>query len=285
LNIPTFAAGPAGQYLPGASVKGALRTGMLFAHAKPGMLQEVGTRMQGDRPPRRPAESLEEQAIGPAGVTRTRVVSLGDSGPVTPEVFKVYLLRVSTLQQRGPGAYALAWKTSPRGMVDGGRPEDSTPMFAEMANPGTQFEGAWNENLFFAGEEIRRFSRWPANADRTRLFEAANEYAGKLLEIHKRYAGWAKLARLEQELSGLEGRLAQARDAGACLLSIGWGGGLLNKTAWLDTDQPEYRKALQNLPFYARALSTPLPFPKTRKVVFLNNQPATLPGWVLLEVI
>jgi len=27
-----------------------------------------------------------------------------------------------------------------------------------------------------------------------------------------------------------------------------------------------------------------LPFPKTRRIVFLNNRPATLPGWVELTV-
>ncbi len=27
-----------------------------------------------------------------------------------------------------------------------------------------------------------------------------------------------------------------------------------------------------------------LPFPKTRGIVFLHNQPATLPGWAVLEV-
>ena len=38
------------------------------------------------------------------------------------------------------------------------------------------------------------------------------------------------------------------------------------------------------VPLYSRALSTGLPFPKTRRIVFLENQPATLPGWVALEV-
>ena len=27
-----------------------------------------------------------------------------------------------------------------------------------------------------------------------------------------------------------------------------------------------------------------LPFPKTRRIVFLNNQPATLPGWAELKI-
>jgi len=32
-------------------------------------------------------------------------------------------------------------------------------------------------------------------------------------------------------------------------------------------------------------LASGLPFPKTRRVVFLNDQPASLPGWTRLEVL
>lgn len=284
LVIPTFASGPSGPYLPGAPLKGAMRTGMFVANWKPGMMQEVAQRLGGDRPARRPAEPLEDQALGSAGVNRMRLISVGDSQPVGTNAFKVYLSRVSTLQQRGPGAYALGWKQSPRGAVDGARPDDSTPTFAEMAAPGATFSGDWSENAFLAQPDIRRFSRWPGNTDRARIFEAANEYAAKLLAAHRQYADRAKLTSLEQQIGDLESRLGQVRESGGCLLNIGWGGGLLSKTAWLDTDDPEYRRALGSLPFYARALNSPLPFPKTRRIIFLNNQPATLPGWVLLEV-
>src|SRR6204780_5132080 len=53
LHIPTFAAGASGPYLPGAPIKGALRTGMLFANWREGMLQGVLDRVSGDRVPRR----------------------------------------------------------------------------------------------------------------------------------------------------------------------------------------------------------------------------------------
>jgi CRISPR-associated protein Csm5 len=65
---------------------------------------------------------------------------------------------------------------------------------------------------------------------------------------------------------------------------MGWGSGLLAKTGWLETDNEAYRQAMQQVPLYSRALTTGLPFPKTRRIVFLNNQPATLPGWAVLEV-
>jgi CRISPR-associated protein Csm5 len=283
LHIPTFATGASGPYVPGTAIKGALRTGMVNAHWKSGMLNEVAARLQGERVPRRLAEGPEEQALGNAGVSRMRLVSVADSAPVTHAGFKVYLLRVSTLQPRG-GSYALAWKQIPRGAVDGARPDDSTPVFAEMAPPGFAFEGDWQEKTFFTQPEIRRVIRWQESFDRNRIFEAANDYAARLLEAHKQYAAWTGLDLLARQIDELEERLAEARQAGHCLLSLGWGGGLLSKSAWLDTSDPAYRQILQQASPYGKAMGSNLPFPKTRRIVFLNNKPASLPGWALLEV-
>ena len=269
LNIPTFAAGASGPYLPGAAIKGALRTGVLFTQSKPGMLKDVLQRVQGDRLPRRPAEMAEDQALGPAGHSRMRAVSAGDSRVVPYTQMKVYLLRVSTLQARGAGEYALGWKQSPRGAADGRRPEDATPSFAEMSTPGSVFEGAWDEK----------------NAQsRSRIFDSANKYARQMIAEHKKYAAWTGLENLNRQLTDLESRLDGLNGGTQCLLSIGWGGGLLSKTAWLDKDTEEHRKILGILPLYSRAISTGMPFPKTRRIVFQENKPATVPGWVLLEV-
>jgi CRISPR-associated protein Csm5 len=59
---------------------------------------------------------------------------------------------------------------------------------------------------------------------------------------------------------------------------------LLTKTAWLGKDAAEHNQILKSLPFYSRAVNSGMPFPKTRRIVFLENKPCTLPGWALLEV-
>jgi len=283
LHIPTFAAGASGPYLPGAAIKGALRTGMVFANWRDGMLQDVLGRVKTDRPPRRPAENIEDQALGSAGANRMRFLSVGDSATVANTDFKVYLLRTSTLVPRGPNL-ALGWKTSPRGQTDGQRADDSTPGFAEMAAPGTIFTGVWEEKRFFLQPEVRKAVRWPEGLDRSRIFEAVNVYAAGLLSLQRHYASWAGLGLLDQSLVALEARLEEARANGRCLLCLGWGGGLTTKTAWLDTTNPDYRAILEQYTIYNRALSTNLPFPKTRKIVFLGNRPATLPGWAELAI-
>jgi CRISPR-associated protein Csm5 len=283
LHIPTFAAGANGPYLPGTAIKGALRTGMVFSNWREGMLQDVRKRVEGERYPRRPAESVEEQSLGNSGGNKMRLVGAGDSRVVSASDFKVYLLRTSTLQPRG-GGFALGWKQSPRGAVDGNRPEDSTPVFAEMASPGTVFAGDWEEKNFLLRPEVRRAMRWPESFGRAKIFEAANVYAGGLIALQRQYASMAGMGLLDRNLDQLEQRLAQAREEGSCLVSLGWGGGLPAKSGWLDTTNPDYRAILKVFQFYDRALATNLPFPKTRKIVFLNNQPATLPGWAELSI-
>jgi CRISPR-associated protein Csm5 len=283
LHIPTFASGPSGPYLPGAAIKGALRTAVLFANWRDGMLQDVLNRVKGERVPRRPAEIVEDQALGPSGSNRMRLVGASDSDPVSASGFKIYLLRTSTLLPRG-GQFALGWKQSPRGSVDGARPEESTPVFGEMAAPGSVFEGNWKEKSFFLQPEVRRIMRWPESFDRAKIFEAANIYATGLLALQRQYAGMTGLGLLDKSLEELEQHLARARETGSCLIALGWGGGLLTKSSWLDTSNADYRQILQQFTLYNRALSSDLPFPKTRRIVFLNNKPATLPGWAELTL-
>jgi len=284
VHIPTFISGPAGPYLPGTAIKGALRTGMLYAGMKEGSLEPVAAQFAGERPPRRPAEVAEDNILGALGASRLRLVSASDSAPVPSSCLKVYLLRVATLQAKGHDSFELGWKLSPRGTVNARRPEESTPTFAEMASPGTVFEGRFRSNPFLSDPQVRRSLRWREPLTTADIFAGANAYAARLLALHREYAHRAGLSLLDQHLRQLEERLgliADRRDA--CLLSLGWGGGLLAKVAWLRTDDPTYREIIRQSPLYGRRIAPGLPFPKTRRVVFLENRPATLPGWALLE--
>ena len=287
LSIPTFATAIDGPFLPGAAIKGALRTAYVFAYMKPSAMKEVAAKVTGDRPSRHPAEHLESQAAGSGGSDRMRVISVADSGVRSRDAFRVYMLRLATLTARGPQQYALGWKQSGRGAAEGRKPEDGTPSFAEMADPGTAFEGIWRENDFLNREEVRQSLRWSQPVTRERLFDAANRYAEKQLQLHAQYAAWTGLAGLAESIAALQSKLEAARNEGRCLLAIGWGAGFLSKSAAIGAEgeaAEEYRKVLGALPYYERAIKSGLPFPKTRRVVFLKNKPATLPGWVELQV-
>lgn len=282
LSIPTFASGTSGPYLPGAALKGALRTSLLFGSLKENNLRNLAERMSGERPPRHPGSFLEDHIVGGGGSDRMRLFSTGDSAPINTTAFRIYLLRTATLTSRGPSSYAVAWKQSPRGSV--ARPEEGTPTFAEMADAGTMFEGKWSEKAFFDAQEIRRSLRWDRALTRRALFTAANKFAAAQLALHRQYAAWTGIAALAKEIERLEENLREAERNGSCLLSIGWGGGFIGKSAAPETTGEDHRKILGALPFYQRAIQSGLPFPKTRRVVFTGDQPTTLAGWVQLEV-
>ncbi len=271
LFIPTFAVSPAGPYIPGTAIKGALRTGAVSDRWTEGSMRDLSERLSSEeRLPRQPALRAEEAVLGGSGSSRMKRFAAGDSAAVTHAGMKVYLLRVSTLLPKGGGKYELGWK-SPRGSVEARRVDDATPFFAEMASPGTSFGGFWREK---------------APGDRFKLFQSSNRYAAKLLAHHKAYAELTGLSHLHSTLVGLEKKAAEiAGRQDACVLSIGWGGGLVGKSAYLETQDESYRKILRQTPFFQRAIQTGLPFPKTRRVIFQDNQPASLPGYVMLEII
>ena len=250
LFIPTFASGPSGPYLPASAIKGGLRTAVAFSRWNPGVIRDIGGRMEGERPLRRPGEAAEAMTLGGSGNDPMRAISIADSTPISATAFKVYLVRVAALQQKGD----VGWKPS--------------PPFAEMAPPGTAFGGKVN-----VGQGARR------------IFEAANKHAAELIAIQRRYMDQAKLPRVRASLDAIESRLneVQGRED-ACLLNIGWAGGFLSKAAFLDTATEDYRKLLGRLPYYERAIRTGMVFPKTRRIIFEQNQPSTLAGWVMFEV-
>ena len=199
-----------------------------------------------------------------------RAVSITDSASTGRDAFRVYMLRLATLTSKGPEQFALGWKP--------------TLSFAEMASPGVTFEGDWRENAFLNGEEIRKSLRWNRPVTHETLLDAANQYAAKQLEIHAHYAEWTGIADLRASITGLQQRLETARNNGSCLMAIGWGAGFLSKSGAIGMEDAEHRKVLGMLPFYERTIKSGLPFPKTRRIVFLKNKPATLAGWIELKV-
>ena len=273
LFIPTFATNLNGPYLPGTALKGALRSGSVFDRWTEKTIHDLAEHME-DRVPRYFSSRAEAAVLGGSGSSRMRRVAVADSDTVAYAGMKVYLLRTATLMEpkkevKGTEPLQLGWK-SQRGSVEARRVDEASAWFAEMAAPGTVFDGIWRER----GE-----------GDRAKAFAASNRYAEAQLARHREYAERTGMKALSATLEQLSSRLQAAQQSDrACLLSIGWGGGLVGKSAYLNSEDESYRKIMRQMPLYQRAIQTGMPFPKTRRVIFEGNQPASLPGWVMLEV-
>jgi CRISPR-associated protein Csm5 len=288
LFIPTFASLSSGEiYVPGSVIKGALRRAMVLGLAGEQAWRAVSEALsRSDRPLRRPGAVLEQTLLGSPNHDRWRSWMVSDSAPLPPGgCTRIYLLRTATLVQRG-GRTEVGWKMSPRGAVEFRRPGDSTPHFAEMAAPGTVFEGEMGTAMVATQEKARRALQWNGAAPGwDAVLSAANDAAAQLLALHRRYAEATGLRAVAESLARLEQRLESIRGGGkSCLLCLGWGTGLLSKSASLETGRGPYHELLRLLPVYRDQLRTGLPFPKTRAVVFLQDQPAALAGWAELEL-
>src|SRR5262249_7175426 len=133
--------------------------------------------------------------------------------------------------------------------------------------------------------EIAKALRKRGTAETESVFDSVNAYTAQLVQIHKQYAEWTGLGTLKTTLDALAERVAQVREAKrGCLLPLGWGAGFLSKAAVLITRTDASRQIWRQVPFYARAIQSTLPFPKTRRIIFLGNQPASLAGFVHLEL-
>lgn len=281
--IPTFASGLKGIYLPASVLKGAIRLAMLADRVSEGQIKAAVESLNSDTP-RRSAGVLETSILGTSGASRTRPISLSDSGPIGNSSTKVYLLRTATLADRG-GKLEAGWKGGSRGALALNRASDSTPFFAEMAAPGTVFEGDFRMPGLFRQAEVTRAFRWKSAAGAVEIAKAANHAAALLLNAHRKFAETAGLTHLVALCDALLKRVEEAQAAGRFLTCIGWGTGLLAKTLWTAASEENMREGLKPVPGYGQALRTGMPFPKTRRLIIRNGRPASMPGWVEVELI
>jgi CRISPR-associated protein Csm5 len=280
--IPTFTAGLKGIYLPGSVLKGAIRLAMLVDRVSDNQIKAAVDSLNSDTP-RRSAGVLESAILGGPGVSRTRPIRLSDSRPIGNSATKVYLLRTATLADRG-GKLEGGWKGA-RGALALNRASESTPFFAEMAAPGTVFEGDFRMPALFRQAEAARALRWKAPAGAAEIVNAANHSATLLLNAHRKWVEAAGLTHLVALCDALLKRVEEAQAAGRFLTCIGWGTGLLAKTLWTAASEESMREGLKPVPGYGQALRTGLPFPKTRRLIIRNSRPASLPGWVEVELL
>jgi CRISPR-associated protein Csm5 len=281
LFIPTFAATYRGAYLPASALKGALRTGLVFSRWSSGTIDRAAASLEGDRVPRRLGETAEISA----DASRMRVLAVADSDPVPAATFKIFLSRTASLDLRQADRPQLVWKVAGRGSVSSQRVADATPVFAEMAVPGTEFTGAWEERKFLKNPDFSRSLGWRSAPDLTAIAAAANQHAAAQLAIYADYAETTGLTAVQQTIAHLQTELATAQnDSLTCLLCLGWGGGFNSKTAFPDTGIDSYRKILRAVPALGRSIRENVVFPKTRRIIFAGGQPASIPGWVKLQL-
>jgi len=251
-------------YVPGSSLKGALRTAILWAIGR-----ERGARISLDQLDRRrewAARPIERAWLGrDPHRDLLRALRIGDGTPLPPDE----ALRVV------------------RAVVQVG-PRQAVPLAVEALRPGVTFEALLtvDERLLEAGEQALG---WAGKGKYLRnLVVVARNFA---LDRIRRELEWAEAHRLkglQAFYADLHGRLSRMREAKAMafLLRVGWGGGWTHKTLGREFfDEATWEDLLRRY-IRPRGKRRPGdPFPKSRRVVLdPEGRPLRPFGWMAVEM-
>ncbi|HZQ99787.1 MAG TPA: type III-A CRISPR-associated RAMP protein Csm5 [Chloroflexota bacterium] len=251
-------------YLPGSSLKGALRTALLddvvaaerrAPAIAPGRPERAGANVEALA--RRPAEALGGRPAADANRDVLRAVRVSDLLPDAREGGALDLFRVESRRLRPrPGE------------------RSDIPMLVEALRPGTVLRGTLT---------VERGGPLWAGLDGA-LGAALDDLVDRALWRHAR-----RLVAFEREAAGGSTPLLEQIDrdsaAGARRwLNLGWGGGWAARTiapALWEVDRGAWRQAAAT----AKRGPGPVPelFPATRRFVVRGNQSVRM-GWATLEV-
>lgn len=276
-------------YIPGSTLKGAIRTALLEA-----VVNELNEResqrlarqtLQRDRNNRLPDRRYvarrvleKELLVGKNARIRhdvdpnhdlLRALHVADSDPVAPEQVEIGLVWTYTIRNN-----ALVQKRA------GG---EEYKMFAEWLPEGVQSTLTITIDQHLLSGSVR--SQLGFKEDKAALITAfarhCNERTRLLIESEREFYDHYALNALKEFYEGLEKRLGSITQAGGLVLNIGWGGGWEMKTVLnpltdgLDDEYDQIRHAYQ----LGRRNSE---FPKTRRVAFRDGEPYAPLGWIAL---
>ncbi|HSV72138.1 MAG TPA: type III-A CRISPR-associated RAMP protein Csm5 [Chthonomonadales bacterium] len=213
-------------YLPGSSLKGAIRTALLYGWAmrKPQQMREqVLGAVEGERRPRAEGagRGLEKEAFGrDPNHDVMRALRVGDSSAVAGQG-----------QLRRREAVVLATRL-------GSSDEEALRQWLEVVTAGAEVSVRVTLDNHLFGDQCERklgFGRWKSDIENwpaaCRRFSAAllERQAAMLERLGEAGADWCRARKAEVE-----------RDTAGCLLSVGWGVGWEGKTVGMLMRDDEY---------------------------------------------
>lgn len=267
-------------YIPGSSVKGALRALISQAWLKRNqeLLKKYELKTQEAlSDPRRRRERISEKSdrvvFGTPHTSPFRFFKAGDSEPVSTDELLLIEARVLNICDG-----RVKWMISPGNNTDA--PDRGAPSFLEVLKPGTEVRGSWK--LEEPAEFIQREGRINSTELLADFFALIKEAVHRHLTKEKRFFetyGLSAVSKKYDKLIEEHARLGENE----IIFPMAWGTGYQAKTVskLLSENVQETAKKFILGPKYKEGIM----FPKTRRVVLKNGQPDNVFGWVKLTVI
>ena len=274
-------------YIPGSTLKGAIRTAVLesLLTGEPRQKRQQRARQAVQNQHGKPSDrryvarnTLERSLLvgkvpnraNESNYDLLRALHISDSEPIDPEQAHIGLAWVHTLRNG-----QLVQKRA------GG---EEYKMFLEWLSAGVQtrltlriderlLEGSYRRALGFNDSQVEILYEF---------VDACNERASEIIDHEGEFYEDYGLPVIAQFYKGLGSRLQQIKAQSGFLLNIGWGGGWEMKTVTnpltegLDNEDWEIRQT------YRLRRSDSAVFPKTRRLAYRDDQPFAPLGWVAL---
>lgn len=263
-------------YVPGSSIKGALRTLTYRGNITPQFAAEWQRGIREQLPGRQwkaklAASNAETNVSGNPNRSAFRAVQVGDSSLIDPSSVRLALVKVVEKTFHGT-----VWKILPHRSTNDIR--EATPILVEAIKPGTTFTGSFslNEDLLALRQAdlvgVELFREWLGKLRAAQLTHLKAE-----TQFHRDIGEDG----LESECRRLASMVEQLGE-NEIILQTGWGTGYTPKTVREAVDDDTFERVVSD---YGMRDGMADDFPRTRRVVLSNGEPSTILGFVKLRFV
>ena len=258
-------------YIPGSSLKGAIRTGIAWSMVDSGTfavtLDKIG-RHRNDRNPRTAASQIEKEMFGSnPNKDLFRTLQISDTQPIDSESMRLYTAAVFALQRRGGRSEFVSKGNRFR-------------FFLETLPPNTTLKGTIRlEDYLIDLKQGRLYfdkkRDWVENFP-THCNEFSRFLLGYAINMYLD-TGLQRVAQFYEQLLQIANQLDEKRQ---CLLQVGWGTGWLGMTLGSALDDDTFFEVRERY-----RLGRPgWEFPKSCRLIKVGNQAEMPLGWVKLTL-
>jgi len=278
-------------YIPGSSLKGAIRTILLKtafdrldSTQKQNLLQKVT-----DKRKEWASEPIVKDIFGhDSNHNLMRVLKIFDAEFQDVNLEKVLILSLTNEDRTSYG-----WKLMIKPPINVNNPEEATWIFVEALPIGSKGYSSISLSNFLLNNQIARnelkFNE-PSLSDLRTLASTINEYSRNKLELEKQFfEKLSKPKKLSDLINNIDGLLKQFKDLtqDEFIMRISWGAGWKGMTGdyiddlyknenqkWIEFFRQKYQMGKKEFKI----------FPKTRRIVFDGYEPKYLTGWIKVKL-
>jgi len=272
-------------YIPGSSLKGAIRTAMLWNFLQKanirsefeGSLKKEFRRKKDPKEGRRVKRerfslSSEETILGRPNYSLLKALHIGDSDYLSPSSISVEVSKVVSKTVDG-----FKWKQLGRDGGNTDNPRDATPIFFEAVKSGTKINGSIKIDEFLLSEEVATALKLRDITLLKGLVKTCNAFAYHHLEKELIFFKSVGLKQIQDEAERIKKISLTDNEF---LLHLAWGSGYEAKALGNTIDKSLFSEIRNEWNLGKRGAE----FPKTRKIVFEDGKPKTAIGWVKIKL-